>query len=125
MAKCPFCNHSNRTVATQCEECGAPLRTTVSREPDSTPPVPTTAPEPGTIEAEILGLVQSNKKIQAIKLYRERSGVGLKEAKDFVEALAAKHGVASKSGGGCAGAVLLMCLVGGGIAGTAWLLALS
>ena len=44
--------------------------------------------------------MQGQKKIQAIKLYRERTGIGLKEAKDFVEALAAKHGVAP--GGGCA-----------------------
>lgn len=40
---------------------------------------------------EIIGaifkLTQSNQKINAIKLLREKSGLGLKEAKDFIEAL--------------------------------------
>lgn len=37
------------------------------------------------IRAEIV----AGRKIQAIKLYRERTGAGLKEAKDYVEALEA------------------------------------
>ena len=36
---------------------------------------------------EIRDLLQRDKKIQAIKLYREHTGVGLKEAKDAVEAM--------------------------------------
>ncbi len=36
---------------------------------------------------EILGLARSGKKIEAIKIYRETFGVGLKEAKDAVERL--------------------------------------
>lgn len=39
--------------------------------------------------AEVQALVRDGKKIQAIKVYRERTGVGLKEAKDAVEALPA------------------------------------
>ena len=39
-------------------------------------------------EGELLALLRQGQKIQAIKLYRERTGVGLKEAKDVVEALA-------------------------------------
>jgi large subunit ribosomal protein L7/L12 len=37
--------------------------------------------------AEVQGLTASGNKIQAIKVYREHTGVGLKEAKDAVEAL--------------------------------------
>jgi ribosomal protein L7/L12 len=37
---------------------------------------------------DIRVLVQSGQKIQAIKLYRERYGVGLKEAKDVIDAMA-------------------------------------
>lgn len=40
-------------------------------------------------DAEIRALAQSGNKIEAIRRYRERTGVGLKEAKDFVDALAA------------------------------------
>ena len=42
-------------------------------------------------DAELLDLIRRNEKIQAIKLYRERTGVGLKEAKDAVEALATQY----------------------------------
>jgi hypothetical protein len=114
MANCPFCNHFNRTDATQCEECRAPLQTTIPNGSDP-PPAPVEAPAPGSIEAEILGLMQGDKKIEAIKVYRARTGVGLKEAKDFVEALAAKHGI-NPGTGGCAGVLLLMIAAGGTIA---------
>jgi ribosomal protein L7/L12 len=33
---------------------------------------------------ELRELVKAGQKIQAIKLYREQSGAGLKEAKDYV-----------------------------------------
>lgn len=36
---------------------------------------------------EILDLIRQNRKIEAIKLMRERTGLGLAEAKDAVEAL--------------------------------------
>jgi hypothetical protein len=39
------------------------------------------------VDLQILELVKSNQKIAAIKLYREQTGVGLKEAKDYVESL--------------------------------------
>ncbi|MBZ0300416.1 MAG: ribosomal protein L7/L12 [Anaerolineae bacterium] len=38
-------------------------------------------------EAELRDLLASGKKIEAIKFYRERTGLGLKEAKDAVEDL--------------------------------------
>jgi ribosomal protein L7/L12 len=36
---------------------------------------------------EIVDLVRKGEKLEAIKLYRERTGAGLKEAKAFVESL--------------------------------------
>lgn len=39
------------------------------------------------VDAEVLMLVQLGKRIQAIKLVRERTGLGLKEAKDVVDRL--------------------------------------
>lgn len=41
------------------------------------------------LEAEIRQLLDSGNKIQAVKVYREKTGAGLAEAKDAVEALAA------------------------------------
>ncbi len=37
------------------------------------------------LDDEIKLLVQSGQKIEAIKLYRLKSGVGLKDAKDYIE----------------------------------------
>ena len=45
-------------------------------------------------EAEIRLLIGQNKKIQAIKVMREQTGLGLKDAKDLVEAIAAGHSIA-------------------------------
>ena len=42
-------------------------------------------------DAELLDLIRRNQKIRAIKLYRQRTGVGLKEAKDAVEVLERQH----------------------------------
>jgi Ribosomal protein L7/L12 C-terminal domain len=39
------------------------------------------------VDEKIMELVKAGQKIQAIKLYREKTGVGLKEAKDYVEGL--------------------------------------
>jgi hypothetical protein len=39
------------------------------------------------LEAELKSLLHANRKIDAIKLARERLGIGLKEAKDLVEPL--------------------------------------
>jgi len=62
-------------------------------------------------EDEILSLMRQGQKIAAIKLYREKTGVGLKEAKDFIEALAADQGITAASKSGCLGVMLLLVLV--------------
>jgi hypothetical protein len=39
------------------------------------------------MDQQIVELLRSGQKIQAIKLYREQTGAGLKESKDYVEGL--------------------------------------
>ncbi len=39
------------------------------------------------VNPEVMDLMKSGNKIQAIKLYRQQTGVGLKEAKYYVESL--------------------------------------
>lgn len=109
MPKCPFCDHSNRAGVTQCTKCGAQLERPAEQAADAPPPPP--APEPGSLEADVLGLMQGGKKIEAIKLYRERTGADLMGAKEAVEELAAKHGI-SAGGSGCAGVVLFALMAG-------------
>ena len=48
--------------------------------------IPPREPEP-RVSPEILDLVRDGRKIEAIKLYREETGVGLKEAKDYIDSL--------------------------------------
>ncbi len=38
-----------------------------------------------SLMAEIAALLRQNRKIEAIKVYREQTGVGLKEAKDVID----------------------------------------
>jgi large subunit ribosomal protein L7/L12 len=44
-------------------------------------------PAEGAWLSEVRALKESDQKIQAIKLYREKTGLGLKEAKDAVEGM--------------------------------------
>lgn len=67
--------------AVQCPTCGAHFTLALPASP--APPAP--APAPPEVEA----LLRAGKTIEAIKRYREATGVSLKEAKDAVEALRA------------------------------------
>lgn len=57
-------------------------------------------------ELELVELLRKGRKIAAIKAYRERTGLGLKESKDAVEAIAEKHGI--PKGTGCVGPVAVL-----------------
>ncbi len=84
------------------------------------------SPLPPDKLATLSQLLSSGRKLEAIKLYRVLAGVGLKEAKEEVEALEAamrklspeKFTSAPKSG--CLGVLLLAGFCGGGLTG--WLL---
>ena len=113
MSACPKCGKPNPVGTPLCGNCGANLPQEPA--PDETvgvPEQPANEPDDG-----VLKLLRSGQKISAIKAYREQTGVGLKEAKDAVEAMAAKHEIAPASSG-CSGVVLLAILIGGGLA--AW-----
>lgn len=56
----------------------------------SAPPASTASPPkhlPTTLEGEVRALLQAERAIEAIKLVRERTGLGLRAAKEAVEAL--------------------------------------
>ena len=57
--------------------------------------------------AQLIALLEAGRKIEAIKLYRARTRVGLAEAKAAVEALAAQRGIVAAKAG-CAGALLAL-----------------
>ncbi|MFO0960776.1 MAG: ribosomal protein L7/L12 [Isosphaeraceae bacterium] len=75
MNTCPFCRESNPPSETVCERCGATLSPArVGRLPEGT-------------RDDIVALIGEGRKIEAIRLFRERTGLGLKEAKDAVDAI--------------------------------------
>lgn len=56
---------------------------------------------------QIVELLGRGEKIKAVKLHREQTGSGLKEAKEAVERIGEQHGIPASSGSGCLGIVLL------------------
>ena len=144
MPKCRFCNYDVHPSIGQCPQCGAPVDKpsadleqqvrslleqgqkieAVKVYKDQTgvglaeakravqamqagagpPPLPDIADD---LEAELLRLLGRGDKLKAIKLYKERTGVGLAEAKQAVESLAVSHGVVPQRVG-CLGMVAVV-----------------
>ena len=67
---------------------------------------------PSDKKDEVLGLLKAGKKIEAIKVYREATGFGLKESKEAVEALAKAEGVVMPESPGCGSASALFLAAG-------------
>jgi hypothetical protein len=100
MPRCPDCGGLVTVQDESCPKCGKVL--------EKEPPPPALTP----LEQRVLDLMRQNQKIEAIKVYRDETNVGLKEAKDFVEALADRHGVPQPAGCSKAAAVLAALVLG-------------
>ena len=64
-------------------------------------------PENSDLTQQIVTLLGRGEKIEAVKLYRDRFRVGLKEAKEAVERIGEQNGIPASSGSGCLGVILL------------------
>jgi hypothetical protein len=78
-----------------------------------------TNPLPDDQRSALSELIFQQRKIEAIKLYRESTQVGLAEAKEAIEALEASlrkdfpdKFVAAPKGKGCFGVAAIVCIVG-------------
>jgi ribosomal protein L7/L12 len=103
---CPRCSRAVEVGTASCPSCGyeisrmppakvaapvapvAPVAPAPPDEPDDEP-----APPPPTVtlemQNELHALLAENRVIEAIKIYRERMQVGLKEAKDAIDEMRA------------------------------------
>jgi len=64
---------------------------------------------------QVIGLLGRGEKIEAVKLYRNKIGGGLKEAKEAVERIGEQNGIPSTSGSGCLGIFVLFAIVAAGL----------
>jgi len=62
------------------------------------------------VQTELLRLLGRGDRLEAVKLYKDRMGVGLAEAKQAVESLAARHGLVTQRAG-CLGVVLAVAVM--------------
>lgn len=74
-----------------------------------TPPA-SEPPSDEWIQAEIVPLLTEGMKIQAIKVYRQKTALGLMEAKEAIEAIAQERGIVLPASSGCFGALLLVVI---------------
>lgn len=120
MTKCPFCEHVNPDGTERCHGCGALL----DASPATTPAGEAERPSAlsADAEAQIVALLREGKTIEAIKQYRMATSVGLKEAKESVEALGRRSGIAVRAASGCGSVFLVGFAVAALIAGVSFFL---
>ena len=107
----PLCRECRGLVSDQderCPRCGTPTK--------EQPAQPAGAPPLNPLQEQVLNLMRQGQKIEAIKLYRTETNLGLKEAKDAVEMLAMQHGVPPGAAGCTKAAAVLLVMLAGGVA---------
>lgn len=105
MNRCTNCSFENDELRKTCGACGSDLGTPLPSPHSIAEMYP--APDP-VAEHEILRLLREGKKIMAIKIHREATGLGLKESKEAVEALAQRHGLSNVTPANTGGLVLAL-----------------
>ena len=88
IVKCGACGAVITQAVTNCNYCGAALVNLEDKNPVQNI----------GIDPKILELLKTGKFLEAVKTYKEQSGLGLKESKEYVDKLAKANGIKQ---GGC------------------------
>ena len=83
MSTCRFCDQTVHPGADKCPSCGAPIDQPGVNTPDD-------------LDQQVQRLLEQGKKLEAVKLYMNRTGVSLKEAKDVVESMPRAQNLAER-----------------------------
>jgi hypothetical protein len=88
--KCGACGAVVTQQGTHCNYCGAALFSLEEKKPELM------APE--SIDQQVLAICKKGSFLEAVKFYKDHSGKGLKESKDYVEELAKRNGIEKPAG---------------------------
>ena|ERR1051326_405176 len=88
--KCSACGAVISVPGKNCQYCGAALFNLEQKSQETSPT--------GSLEEKVLELCKAGNFLEAIKIYKDATGKGLKESKDAVEALAQKNGIEKPKG---------------------------
>ncbi len=105
---CPHCGGPVREFVDCCENCGKRL---TGREQEPQPESRDKAIDQAdseVLERKVLELLRAGMKVDAVKVYRQASGLGLGECKAYVESLARSHGLPDTAAAGWVPAVALL-----------------
>lgn len=93
--KCPKCGRTLFSEGDYCEYCGAKVSIFVQGEMENSPHE---LEYPNSLTERILSILKQGNKLQAVKIYKEETGVDLKKAKEYVDGLCKKNHIGSNAG---------------------------
>ncbi len=108
---CPACGQKVAKSDLQCPDCGEFLTEGHAAAQDAAETAAVGASLPESLQNQVLALLRENRKIEAVKVYKEATGADLLTAKRTVESLGRQAGLDVSPKAGCGTTVLAIGIV--------------